>query len=231
MDEENDCTSPRSEEAELKHENTFLRVCEDDYMMFSSINSEAQRWTSMGSFSTIDYDSDNSRSEILQEYLFHILHFCVENQLVYEQMSAVVMIAEAFFTRCILNPSVSTENSKLIFREQINGNIFENEDPTAKISIEVLQKLTIFFMQNFIRHISLYQTVFAQHQNEKKDAKLIAVQTPLLFPSLMEATHYNGEEIMLPTADTTARTDYTEGEYEQDGTARTDYTEYTEGDE
>lgn len=75
--------------------------------------------------------------------------------------------------------------------------------------------------------------VFSDDQKEHHDAKYIAVQTPMLLPSLMEATNYNGEEIGMDTARTE---DYTEGggtarsEYEQDDTARTDYTDYTEGD-
>ena len=89
-------------------------------------------------------------------------------------------------------------------------------------------------MENFIRHLSLYQMVFTQNQKECRDAKYIVVQTPLLFPSLMEAPNYNGEEIGVDTART--GTEYTEGdtarsEYEQEGTARTDYTEYTEGED
>ena len=115
---------------------------------------------------------------------------------------------------------------------QINENIFENDESEAAISIKVLTSLTTFCMQNFIRHLSLYQMVFSVHQEQCHDAKYIAVQTPLLFPSLMEATNYNGEEI----GQETARTDYTEeqtgrSEYEQEGTARTDYTEYTEGED
>jgi hypothetical protein len=88
-------------------------------------------------------------------------------------------------------------------------------------------------MQNFIRHLSLYQMVFSENQKECHDAKYIAVQTPMLFQSLMEASNYNGEEIGMDTA----RTEHTEGEtgrseYEQDDTARTDYTgEYTEDED
>jgi hypothetical protein len=116
---------------------------------------------------------------------------------------------------------------------QLNENVFANEDPEASISVAVLKSLTTFFMQNFIRHLSLYQMVFSVNQNECHDAKYIAVQTPMLFQSLMEATNYNGEEIGMETA----RTEYTEegetarSEYEQDDTARTDYTEYTEGED
>ena len=84
-------------------------------------------------------------------------------------------------------------------------------------------------MQNFIRHLSLYQFVFSQRQHEVHDSKYIVVQTPMLLPSLMEATNYNGQDIGVETA----RTDYTEeetgrSEYEQGETGRTDYTEYTE---
>lgn len=116
---------------------------------------------------------------------------------------------------------------------QVNEHIFANEDSEASISIGVLTNLSTFCMENFIRHISLYQMVFSENQKEYHDSKYIAVQTPMLLPSLMEASHYNGEEIGLDTA----RTDEyeTEGgtarsEYEQDDTARTDYTDYTEGD-
>lgn len=88
-------------------------------------------------------------------------------------------------------------------------------------------------MENIIRHLSLYQMVFSKNQKECRDAKYVAVQTPMLFQSLMEASHYNGEEIGMDTARTE---EYTEGgtarsEYEQEGTARTDYTDYTDGEE
>lgn len=92
------------------------------------------------------------------------------------------------------------------------------------MSIEVLKKLTTFCMQNFIRHLSLYQTVFSVNQKECIDAKLIAVQSPMLLPSLAEACSYNGEEIGAEGGGT-ARSEYTDGEYEGDSTARTDYTE------
>jgi hypothetical protein len=121
-----------------------------------------------------------------------------------------------------------------IATKQVNENVLTNDDTEAAISINVLKKLATFFMENFIRHLSLYQLVFSQNQVESREAKYIAVQTPLLFQSLMEATNYNGEDIGVDTART--GTEYTEGEtarseYEQDGTARTDYTEYTEGED
>lgn len=237
MEEETDMLRDEEEEEDEvpKHElNTYLRVGPEQYEKFSEMTTEADRWMYMSSFSTIDYHSDNSRSEILQEYLFHILHFCLENQMTFPQMSGVVALAESIFTKCALNTDLSTEDAKLIFRELVKDNMLSTENTKANISINVLKKLATFFMENFIRHLSLYQMVFSQNQKECRDVKYISVQTPLLFPSLMEATNYNGEDIHMDTART--GTEYTEGdtarsEYEQDDTARTDYTEYTEGED
>mmetsp|Transcript_11435 Transcript_11435/g.18636 ORF Transcript_11435/g.18636 Transcript_11435/m.18636 type:complete len:238 (+) Transcript_11435:75-788(+) len=237
MEEETELNRTDDEEEDVvqKHElNTYLRVGPEEYERFSAMTSEADRWTCMSSFSTVDYHSDNARSEILQEYLFHLLHFCLENQMTFPQMSGIVVLAEAIFTKCALNADLSTEDAKLIFRELVKENMLSTEDTEANISINVLKKLATFFMENFIRHLSLYQMAFSQNQKECREAKYIAVQTPLLFPSLMEATNYNGEDIEMDTART--GTEYTEGdtarsEYEQDDTARTDYTEYTEGED
>lgn len=109
---------------------------------------------------------------------------------------------------------------------QIKDHVLNSEDPATAVSIPVLKNLSVFFMENFIRHLSLYQLVFSENQKVRHDAKFIALQTPMLFPSLMEATIYNGEDIAGGHEEGgTARSDY-----EPDGTARTDYTEEDEGE-
>jgi hypothetical protein len=45
----------------------------------------------------------------------------VENQLNFQQMSAIVILSEVLFTKCALNPDVRVEDAKEIFREQVSA--------------------------------------------------------------------------------------------------------------
>lgn len=203
----------------------YLKVDEEDFEKFTSSSSDDERWKIMETFSAVAYHKDNARSEILQEYLFHILHFSFVHELSYEQMSSVVALSEKYFSRCVLDATIQHDDAKNIFRELINEYLLQRDKLAENnaICLSTLKSLTGFFVENFIRHLSLYQAVFSRHQNEIVESKHIATQTPMLCSPLMQATHYNGQQMELETA----RTDYTT----EKETARTDYTEFSEEDE
>ncbi len=51
-----------------------------------------------------------------------------------------------------------------------------------------LEKFLQFFVNNFIRFLSLYQEVLGTHQIELLQPQYLSMQSPLIFPPLMEAT-------------------------------------------
>jgi hypothetical protein len=131
------------------------------------------------------------------------LSFCSENNLNFKQASKILMVAENFLNTCATDVQYSQELSVSYFRQQVmtllafglsppcqvNTILLE---PTARegailLEVKILEQFLLFFVKNFVRHLSLYQTVLSTHQPEEVQFQKIAIQTPLCFPSLMES--------------------------------------------
>jgi hypothetical protein len=83
---------------------------------------------------------------------------------------------------------------------QINSILLE---PTARegvilLEVKILEKFLLFFAKNFVRHLSLYQTVLSTQQTETVQYRKIAIQTPLCFPALMESPSAAPESVESP---------------------------------
>jgi hypothetical protein len=52
------------------------------------------------------------------------------------------------------------------------------------VDVQKLEKFLSFFVNNFVRHLVLYQAVLSSQQEELVQLQTIPIQTPLCFPSL-----------------------------------------------
>jgi hypothetical protein len=55
------------------------------------------------------------------------------------------------------------------------------------VDVQRLEKFLSFFVNNFVRHLVLYQAVLSTQQEELVQLQTIPIQTPLCFPSLAQA--------------------------------------------
>lgn len=166
------------------NEKCYLTLSPEFYDEFCSCDSDQERWMATCKASCLDFYIDNSKSEIIQEYLFHNLHFCHENGMSFDQAKGVMSIAESYLQRCAMDSSIATEAAAIYFREQVDSVILSNGS-SSKLDVPVLQKFLKFFANSFVRHLELYQEVFGSIQKEEVTPTLLSVQTPFIFPSLM----------------------------------------------
>jgi hypothetical protein len=99
-------------------------------------------WRCLCESSSLKHSDDNSKSEIIQEYLFHNLlyallvpyhlpfsfltslsSFCYENHFSFEQTSKIILIVENFLNTCFTDPSFSQEAAVTYFREQVSSSL------------------------------------------------------------------------------------------------------------
>lgn len=63
----------------------------------------------------------------------------------------------------------------------------DSGSPQIILEIAVLTKFCDYFMNSFMRNITLYQYAFLHEQKEKRIEKLLIIQSPMVSLSLNEA--------------------------------------------
>lgn len=71
----------------------------------------------------------------------------------------------------------------LIAMLQVNTTILGGNQ-VSRIDVKMLQKFLKFFTKTIVHHLQLYQSVFERDQDEIVQSTILAVQTPLTFPTL-----------------------------------------------
>jgi len=138
-------------------------------------------WQILVSALSVHSVNDNPRSQIVFEFIYNIIRFCIQSNFSYAQVSAVLAVFGQVFSKCVVD-SVSNktrEDAIGIFTSHISQLARGPDGGAPLLDVGAVKGVTALFSDTLVKNFDAYQLVMQELPIERAEELRVIVQTPI----------------------------------------------------